>query len=94
MRRNDFILHSSRPARGCVFSALLSAHLDAMDVVDQTVEDAIRDGAIADLLVPARDRQLGSEAWSEFVHLKRTEKAKSPTRAAKRCGKDGAPATT
>jgi len=61
VRRNDFILHSSRPATGCVFSALLSAHLDAMDVVHQTVEDAIRDGAIADLLVPARDRQLRSE---------------------------------
>jgi len=32
-----------------------------MGVVDQTIEDAIGDGRIADLLVPARDRQLGSE---------------------------------
>ena len=39
----------------------LSAHLDAVGVVNQTVEDAVGDGGIADLLVPARDRQLGSE---------------------------------
>ena len=32
-----------------------------MGVVDQTVEDAVGDGGIADLLVPARDRQLRSE---------------------------------
>ena len=38
-----------------------SAHLDAMSVMDQTVEDAIRDGVISDLLVPARNRQLRSE---------------------------------
>jgi hypothetical protein len=30
-------------------------------VVNQTVQDAIGDGGIADLLVPARDRQLGSK---------------------------------
>jgi len=29
--------------------------------VHQAVEDAVGDGGIADLLVPARDRQLGSE---------------------------------
>jgi hypothetical protein len=39
----------------------LSAHLDAMSVVHQTVEDAVSDGGIADLLVPARDWQLGSK---------------------------------
>ena len=39
----------------------LAAHLDAMGVVHQTVEDAVGDGRIADLLVPARDRQLGSQ---------------------------------
>ena len=32
-----------------------------MSVVHQTVEDAVGDGGIADLLVPARDRQLGSK---------------------------------
>ena len=32
-----------------------------MCVVHQTVEDAIGDGGIADLLVPARNGQLGSE---------------------------------
>jgi hypothetical protein len=38
-----------------------SAHLDAVGVVHQAVQDAVRDGGIPDLLVPARDRQLGSE---------------------------------
>jgi hypothetical protein len=32
-----------------------------MGVVDQAVQDAIGGGGIADLLVPTRDRQLGSE---------------------------------
>ena len=32
-----------------------------MGVVDQPVEDAVGDGGISDLLVPARDWQLGSE---------------------------------
>ena len=39
----------------------LAAHFDAMSVVNQTVEDAVSDGGIANLLVPARDRQLGSK---------------------------------
>ena len=39
-----------------VFSHGLSAHLDAMGVVDQAVEDAVGDGGTSDLLVPARDR--------------------------------------
>jgi hypothetical protein len=39
----------------------LAAHFDAVGVVNQTVEDAIGNGGIADLLVSARDRQLGSE---------------------------------
>ena len=39
----------------------LAAHFDAVGVVNQTVQDAIGEGGIADLLVPARDRQLGSE---------------------------------
>jgi hypothetical protein len=37
-----------------------AAHLDAVGVVHQTVEDAVGDGGIADLLVPARDRRRGS----------------------------------
>lgn len=32
-----------------------------MRVVNETVEDTVSDGGIAGLLVPARDRQLGSE---------------------------------
>ena len=32
-----------------------------MGVVHEAIEDAIGDGGIADLLVPARNRQLGSE---------------------------------
>src|ERR1035441_3254785 len=39
----------------------LATHFDAVGVVNQTVQDAIGDGGIADLLVPARDRQLGSK---------------------------------
>jgi hypothetical protein len=43
------------------FAHRLAAHFDAVGVVKQTVQDAISDGGIADLLVPARDRQLGRE---------------------------------
>jgi hypothetical protein len=39
----------------------LATHFDAVGVVNQTVQDAIGDGGIADLLVPARDRQLGGK---------------------------------
>jgi hypothetical protein len=39
----------------------LSAHLDAVGILHQAVEDAVGNSGIADLLVPARDRQLGSE---------------------------------
>ena len=49
------------PGWVAVFSHGLSAHLDAMGIVDQTIEDAVGDGGIADLLVPARDGELGSE---------------------------------
>ncbi len=38
----------------------LSPHLDAMGIVHQSIEHAVGDGGIADLLVPARDRQLGT----------------------------------
>ena len=48
--------------RGIAFLAhRLSTHLDAMGIVHQAIEDAVGDGRIADLLVPARDRELGSE---------------------------------
>ena len=43
------------------FAHGFSAHLDAVSIVDQTVEDAVGNSGIADLLVPAGDRQLGSE---------------------------------
>ena len=43
------------------FAHGLSAHFDAVGIVHQAVEDAVGDGGIADLLVPARDRQLGGE---------------------------------
>src|SRR5512133_2333813 len=44
--------------RGIAFPAhRLSPHLNAMGIVHQAIEDAIGDGRIADLLVPARDRQ-------------------------------------
>src|SRR5215470_12090728 len=39
----------------------LSPHLDRMGIVHQAVEDAVGDRGIADLFVPARDWQLGSE---------------------------------
>src|SRR5208337_611491 len=47
--------------RVAFFAHGLSSHLDAVGIVNQAVEDAVSDGGIADLLVPARDRQLGSE---------------------------------
>ena len=47
------------------FSHGFSAHLDAVGIVHQAVQDAVRDGVrdggISDLLVLAGDRQLGSE---------------------------------
>ena len=39
----------------------MAAHIDAMGIVDQPVEDAVGGGGIADLFVPAYDRQLRSE---------------------------------
>lgn len=37
----------------------LSAHLDAVGIVHQAIQDTISDSGIADLLVPTRNRQLG-----------------------------------
>ena len=39
----------------------ITTHFNAVGIVDQPVEDAIRQRGIADLLVPARDGQLGRE---------------------------------
>jgi hypothetical protein len=43
------------------FAHGFSAYLDAVGIVHQAVQDAVGDGGVADLLLPARDRQLGSE---------------------------------
>jgi hypothetical protein len=39
----------------------ITAHLDAMSVMDQPIEDAIRQRGIADLFVPTRNWQLGRQ---------------------------------
>ena len=39
----------------------IATHLDTMSVVNQTIEDAVGGGGIADLFVPARHRELGGE---------------------------------
>ncbi len=49
------------------FAHRFSAHLDAMGIVHQAVQDAVGDGGIADLLVPARDRQLGCQDGGESL---------------------------
>jgi hypothetical protein len=38
------------------FSHRIAAHLDPVRIVDQSVQNAVCDGRIADLLVPARYR--------------------------------------
>lgn len=67
------------PGWVAVFSHGLAAHLDAMGVVDQTVEDTVGDGRISDLLVPAR----ASEAeirhlFSEGIWLQVLADARAP----------------
>jgi hypothetical protein len=53
-----------------VFPHGIPAHLDAMGVVDQAVEDAVGQRGIADLFVPARDRQLrGQNRGSHLVAI-------------------------
>jgi hypothetical protein len=47
--------------RATFLSHGFSAHFNAMGVVNQTIEDAISDGGITDLFMPARDWQLRSE---------------------------------
>jgi hypothetical protein len=45
----------------------VATHLDAVSVVNQPVEDAVRQGRIADLLVPARNRKLRAIClWESF----------------------------
>jgi hypothetical protein len=41
-----------------IFARRLAPHVDAVGVVHQSVEDAVGQRGIADLFVPARDRQL------------------------------------
>ena len=54
---------------GAFFAHRFSAHLNAMGTMNQAVEDAVRDGWVADLLVPARDRQLRSDSSLESREL-------------------------
>jgi hypothetical protein len=59
---NSFLLLIALVSRGIAFLAHgLAAHLDAMGIVNKAVEDVVGNGGIADLLVPTRNRQLGSE---------------------------------
>ena len=39
----------------------IASHFDAVGVVHQAVQDAVGGGGVADLFVPARDRELRSE---------------------------------
>src|SRR5262250_1643616 len=58
------LFHSFSPADSCFsFRALLlahgfAAHLDAVCVVHQTIEDAVRQRGISDLFMPTGHRQL------------------------------------
>ena len=47
---------SARRLSAALFAHRVATHLEAMRVVNQTVEDAVGGCGIADLLVPARDR--------------------------------------
>ena len=59
---NSFLLLIALVPRGIAFLAHgLSAHLDAMGIVHQAVEDAVGESGIADLLMPARHGQLRRE---------------------------------
>jgi hypothetical protein len=51
------------------FSHGVSAHFDAMGVVNQAIEDAVSDGGISDLLVPARDRHVRDWNSLKFTAL-------------------------
>jgi hypothetical protein len=51
----------ARRLRTTFLAHRIAAHVDAMGVVNQPVEDAVSGGGIADLFVPARHRQLGGE---------------------------------
>jgi hypothetical protein len=63
------LFHSFSPANGFSFFSCLSrffahrfaAHFDPMRLVHQSVEDPVGQRGIADLLVPAGHRQLGSK---------------------------------
>ncbi len=54
-------IHSLFLLLSFLFTHGLPAHLDAMCVVHQAVEDSIGQGGISDLFVPASDGQLRSQ---------------------------------
>ena len=66
------------------------AHLNAVGVVDQPVEDAIGQSGIANLFVPARDWQLRSQdRRTHLVAVSIQVRARSPTAIRKTIWKTG-----
>jgi len=51
-------IRSTPPLLPFLLAYRLAIHLDAVGVVNQPVQDAVGDGWIADLHMPALDRQL------------------------------------
>src|SRR6266849_9808744 len=51
----------ARRLRTTLLAHGIPAHVDAMSVMNQAIEDAVGGRGIADLLVPARDRKLRGE---------------------------------
>jgi hypothetical protein len=65
---NSSLLLIALVSQGIAFLAHgLAAHLDAVSIVHQAVEDAVGESGIADLLVPARhgncDVRIVERAW-------------------------------
>jgi hypothetical protein len=55
---------------GIVDEHRIATHLDAMGIVDKSVEDAIGQSGITNLFVPARDRQLrGQDRGAHLVTI-------------------------
>jgi hypothetical protein len=66
------------------------AHLNAVGVVDQPIEDAIGQNGIANLFVPARDWQLRSQdRRTHLVSVSIQVRARSPTAIRKTIWKTG-----
>ena len=61
--RNLTIDTAKRPARPrpALFTHRIAAHLDAMGIVNEAVQDAVGGRGITDLFVPARNRKLRSQ---------------------------------